>query len=164
MAINKIIRNQMKRYIHIILAAAFALFFSGCSKETAPAVDDGISGEWRLTSWNGTAPGEDFSVYMALSSDGSFTLYQKVYTPTFERLDGTYSADGTIFSGTYSDGEPLSAVYTYGLSQDGITLTMTATGTENDDISIYTRTNIPDEVLSAPVSTKAGDGSHRRFL
>ena len=162
---KQIIRNQMKKYIHIIiLTFASALFFAGCSKETAPEVDNGICGEWRLTSWNGAAPGEDFSVYMELLPDGSFNLYQKVYTSTFDRYSGTYTADGNIFSGSYSDGEPM-ALYSYEMGEDGNTLTLTATGTGESDVCIYTRTGIPDDVRSAENAlTKSGAEKGRRFL
>ena len=87
----------MKKYIYTLLATLPFIFLAGCSKEDAPLpVDKGLAGEWVLTSWNGTAPGEDFGVYMELADNGNFTLYEKVVTPAYVRYSGTYTADGRL--------------------------------------------------------------------
>ena len=158
--------HQMKKYIYTLLATLPFIFLAGCSKEDAPLpVDKGLAGEWVLTSWNDTAPGEDFGVYMELADNGNFTLYEKVVTPAYVRYSGTYTADGSTFSGTYSDGKPLNAVYAYEIDDSGNTLTMTAGGTVEPDVCIYTRTSIPEDVLSAPDATATKAGSEgRRFL
>ena len=98
---KRFILEMMKRYIYILLAAISAFVLYGCSKEEAPLpVDKGLAGEWVLSSWNGTAPGEDFSVYMAIREDGTFDIFEKVVTPVYVRYSGTFTADGTTFSGT----------------------------------------------------------------
>ncbi len=146
---------MMKRYFYILLAAISAFVLYGCSKEEAPLpVDKGLAGEWVLSSWNGTAPGEDFSVYMAIREDGTFDIFEKVVTSVYVRYSGTFTADGTTFSGTYSDGRPLNATYGYELGDDGNSLTMTASGPV-EDVCVYTRTDIPDDVLAA----SAADGT-----
>ena len=160
---KRFILEMMKRYIYILLAAISAFVLYGCSKEEAPLpVDKGLAGEWVLSSWNGTAPGEDFSVYMAIREDGTFDIFEKVVTPVYVRYSGTFTADGTTFSGTYNDGRPLNATYGYELGDDGNSLTMTASGSV-EDLCVYTRTDIPDDVLSASEAggTKSGTDTPR---
>lgn len=53
------------------------------------------------------------------------------------------------FRGRYSDGVAWSTDYTFELSDNGDTLTMTS-ATEGAEVSVYTRTPIPEEVLDAP--------------
>ncbi len=152
---------MMKKYIYCIVAAVSAFFLAGCNKDNPASVDRGIVGEWHLTSWNGTDPAGDFDVYVSFGADGAFDLYQRVETSVYVRYSGSFSAENGTVSGTYSDGEPWSAGYAYEIGADGNTLTLTS----GDDVSIYTRTPVPEDVKTASgASVKSASGGMKRFF
>ena len=62
---------------------------AGCEKDS-PVVKSGLSGEWKLVSWNNTTP-QAFDIYMEFFSDGKFNLYQKLATSTYRHLTFTLS-------------------------------------------------------------------------
>lgn len=162
MAVKNDNMDNMKKYICSLFAAAFVLLLSGCSKDDTPVVDEGVVGEWHLTSWTGTAPAEDFDVYIEFRADGGFDLYQKVETSVFVKYSGSFTAENGSISGSYSDGEPWGTGYAYEVSADGKTLTMTAGA---DEVSVYSKTDIPEEVRAASDAlTKASSYGAERFL
>ncbi len=132
-----------------MFAAAFII--SGCKKEELK-VDTSIVGEWKLTSWSAEKP-EIFEVYINFAADGTFLMYQKVETSFFTTFAGNYSAENGLISGVYSDGIPWSTEYEYSISDDGAKLTL-ASKTELREISVYTRTTIPEEAKK-DLSTRA---------
>ena len=140
----------MKKHIYSLFAAALLVFCAGCSNDDdGPAISDkGVVGEWHLTSWNHETPA-DFDVYVQFGADGKFDLFQKVETSAYVRYSGRFAASDSRLSGRYSDGVAWSTDYTFELSDNGDTLTMTS-ATEGAEVSVYTRTPIPEEVLDAP--------------
>ena len=137
----------MKKHIYSLFAAALLVFCAGCSNDDdGPAISDkGVVGEWHLTSWNHETPA-DFDVYVQFGADGKFDIFQKVETSAYVRYSGRFAASDSRLSGRYSDGVAWSTDYTFELSDNGDTLTMTS-ATEGAEVSVYTRTPIPEEVL-----------------
>ena len=140
----------MKKYIYSLFAAVLFLFSAGCSKDDdgSKNIDSGVVGEWRQTKWSNEAYA-DFDVYVEFLSDGTFNIFQKVETSAYVRYSGRFAASDSRLSGRYSDGVAWSTDYTFELSDNGDTLTMTS-ATEGAEVSVYTRTPIPEEVLDAP--------------
>ena len=87
--------------------AIAALAMTACNKEkggkTPSKATVSIVGEWRSTTFEGAeAP---FDIYVDFNEDGSYEMYQRIYTLNYERYDGTYAVSGNIVSGSYSDGQ-----------------------------------------------------------
>ena len=121
----------------MIMAVAMLLGVAGCEKDS-PVVKSGLSGEWKLVSWNNTTP-QAFDIYMEFFSDGKFNLYQKLATSTYRHLTGTFDSKGDVLTGKYDDGAGFADKYSM---------------TNPASVSVYKRTTIPDEVRNSP-QTKA---------
>lgn len=118
-------------------------------------------GEWHLTTWNGETP-TDFDIYMELKSDGTFNLFQKYQTSAFVCFTGNYSATENLLTGRYNDGVNWGSNYTYEVNGDKLT---TTSETSTAEVSVYTKTTIPDEVRNAPVvRSEATPADFGRFL
>lgn len=147
----------MKKYIYLLFAAA-AMLFVGCSDDDDTAtVDAGVVGEWQLIQWNGDMA-EDFVVYLDLQSDGTFQLYQQVEHSYYDHFTGSFTADGGLLEGRYSDG--ITWAYGFVLSDGGYTLTLT--DQKSNEVSVYTRSTIPAEVRGAQLTRSQTTG--KRFL
>lgn len=155
---------KMKRYIAFIIAAALALpLLFSCKKDSKPDIASGVTGQWHLTSWNGKVP-KGIDVWMELSSDGTFKLWQQTSTSAYSRLDGTFTTEGNVLDGVYSDGTGWSSAYSYSLSDSDTKLTFVSL---NDEAvtSIYTRAEIPESVRTPLFSKASADESDIfRFL
>lgn len=134
------------------LAAAFAL--SGCgdsSKDTpgpGPEGGDGsVIGTWHMVSWSTLAAAD---IYVSFSDEGSFKLYQRLYTPEYVYLDGTYSYNDRTLSGVYSGNIPWGSSYRASFNTDGTRMTLTSTSRE-DDVAVYVKAEIPAEIISGAV-------------
>lgn len=143
----------MKKYLSFLFAATLLVFCGACSDDDEPAINTDIVGEWHLTTWNQSSPA-DFDVYMEFLSDGRFNIYQKVETSLYVKYSGDYIASDSRLSGRYSDGVSWGSDYTYELSDDGNTLTMTS-NTDNAEVSVYTKTPIPGQVRNVKKSRSA---------
>ena len=143
--------------------AIVALAMTACNKEkggkTPNKATVSIVGEWRSTTFEGAeAP---FDIYVDFNEDGSYEMYQRIYTLNYERYDGTYAVSGNIVSGSYSDGQGWKCGYKAELSADGNTLAMRSQ--ENVSVTtVYTKTTIPTEVKDEAAATRATD-SERFF-
>ena len=90
----------MKTIINkILLVAAAVLVFASCTKSEEAAVKK-IAGDWYYETTESDTP---IQVYVSLSKDMTFELYQKIGEGAFRRRTGTYTYDGTIIDGVYSD-------------------------------------------------------------
>ena len=148
----------MKKYIYHLLAATLLVFFVGCSEDDGPTVAPSVVGEWHLTTWNGETP-TDFDIYMELKSDGTFNLFQKYQTSAFVCFTGNYSATENLLTGRYNDGVNWGSNYTYEVNGDKLT---TTSETSTAEVSVYTKTTIPDEVRNAPVVRSEATPERRR--
>ena len=90
----------MKTIINkILLVASAVLVFASCTKSEEAAVKK-IAGDWYYETTESDTP---IQVYVSLSKDMTFELYQKIGEGAFRRRTGTYTYDGTIIDGVYSD-------------------------------------------------------------
>ena len=151
---------MIRFFRHLLLFGV--LLGCSCSDSTEPApiltpatgaTAADLAGEWQLTAWSGDAerPGE---IYLRLTADGAFTLYQDINAHGFRQYDGTFTFDSAsaVIRGTYADNTPWGGVYVVGA--------LTAESMQwqkigSNDISTYTRTEIPDLTLDPSAQTKA---------
>lgn len=155
-------------YLWIVLVALFATTGCGGSSnddpEPAPAAFS-VAGEWKLVSWSTLSTAD---IYASFDDAGAFELYQRLYTPEYRYLHGTYTYVKSVLDGVYSDAVAWGSAYRVSFNADGSQMTLTA---EQDiaDISVFARTTIPEEVRSAKpevaeqAQTKSGDARPRFF-
>lgn len=128
----------------------------GCSEKTGGGSDDPAAGnfdaiekEWKLVSVNGEA--NEFSVYISFDQ-GTFALYQQVYTLDYKFYDGEYKVEGGKLTGEYFEGGAWKCAYTGGVSEDGKTLTLKSDD-KNAITCVYEACTIPEEVMEEALST-----------
>lgn len=114
---------------------------------------DNIEQEWKLVSVNGVP--NDFHVYISFN-DGSFAMYQQVYTLDFLFYDGEYTVSGNTLSGNYFDGSDWKCNYTGGITKDGKTMTLKSAET-NPVTFVYEACTIPEDVKAEATATRAID-------
>lgn len=129
----------MKKLLYILAAA---LLMAACGKETQ--VEQGICGEWHSTSLS--AEGE---IYMSLTEDNKFELYQQIGEGRHRLYRGTYSFENDILTGKYNDGE--NWAYSYQVVLSGNTMILT-TLDESAQVSVFQREAIPAEVKDGSVA------------
>lgn len=154
---------RLFRYVAVCLALAVSL--ASCKKEDKPStVNDGsVTGEWRLVSWSALTSAE---VYLSFKTDNTFDLYQRVYSPGFRHLAGTYSYASDVISGTYSDGLAWGSAYSVSYAGDGTQMIFTSTS-DSGDVAVYEKCTIPEEVISGNLESKSFENSwfdNFRFL
>ena len=103
---------------------------------------DNIEKEWKLVSVNGVA--NEFNVYISFDQ-GTFAMYQQVYTLDYQFYDGEYKVEGGKLTGEYFEGGEWKCAYTGGVSEDGNTLTLKSDET-NSITCVYEACTIPEEV------------------
>ncbi len=144
----------MKKLIYILIALAI---LAGCKKAAAPApepepdpvpVPEKKIAEKAVGEWHCTYEEEQADIYLALTSDGKFELYQKITQGSHRLYRGTWSIDEEkkIISGKYNDGEAWAKDYSIVISEDEKTMNLIAketTGTRNYK---YIRTEIPGDI------------------
>lgn len=128
----------MKKLLYII---ATALLMVACGKETP--VEKGIHGQWKSTSLS--AEGE---IYLSLTEDNKFELYQQIGEGRHRLYRGVYNFENDILSGKYNDGEDWAYSYQVVLADDTMTLT---TLDESAQTTVFQRTTIPAEVQEGSI-------------
>lgn len=165
----------MKKFFNLFMAALVAVSLSSCGGGDDPAPGPGpetpldvtvenLAGEWKLTAWaeNSQFPTEGVTVYVDLNSDKTFELYQvNVNNPGITSYKGTYSLDGSILSGKYSDGEAWAADYVVSELTTG-TMVLAIEGTE--DVSTYTKTEIPSSIKDGATPMAVRSDVEPRYL
>ena len=161
----------MKRIVNIFIAALLVSFATSCEKEAK--VGKGLVAEWKLVEMTGYEASELPEVYIEFTSADEFVIYQKVGdVARFRRYNGTYSVDGSIVSGKYSDKKAWGSDYRASLEADGSVLVMTALEkdkqgnvTGDGEVCKYVKASLSqDEKDAADVITKSGDVELVRFL
>ena len=97
-------------------------------------------GEWHYT---GTESGVGVDVYLGLSQDYTFELYQKIGDGPHYLYKGKYKFDGEVLSGTYNDYTPWA--HEYKVSKSGKSLVLTSVIDESYSLT-YEREAIPESV------------------
>lgn len=148
--------KHLRYYIAAALIAVSAL--TSCRKDNPtsggePARDNPVTGTWHLVSWTGLTSAD---IYISFNESGSFDLYQRLYSPIFEHLTGSWSLSGEILSGAYDDGVTWRTDYKVRINASGDMLTLVATDNAEDKAS-YSKAEIPEEILSGNLSIKSSD-------
>ena len=139
----------MKKTLYILLSVLTATaFFANCAKDPVDSEVAAISAEWELTLWNGAAP-DDFETYLAFAEDNTFAIYQQFERSYYQKYTGTYSIADNLLSGKYKDGSSLGSSYHISYGDNGQTLTMTSV--KGAEVSVYTKTSIPDGIKNNAV-------------
>ena len=107
-----------------------------------------LVGSWHLTEWRGAEP--SFDVYLLISEDGVVTLWQRIESREWELFISVVGFENSIISGQYSDGVAWSTSYSVELGDNTMTWIDTADST---DISVYTRSELPDTLPSTATAT-----------
>ena len=134
----------MKKII-IVLYIVLSGVFSGCTKMKVETAN--VQGEWKLESFYGVEAAGSVAqeVYVDFKSDGSFELFQKLGDAGhFRYFKGSYSLNGTVLSGVYSDGTPWAADYSAKNDADKLRLTSTLSSGAGE--YVYVKTEIPQSV------------------
>lgn len=116
--------------------------------------------QWRIVSFDG-ANTEYFDVYIDFKEDGSFEMYQRLYTLNYELYTGTYNVSNDILTGSYADGENWKCAYKGEVSGEGTNLILHS----QEDVSltsVYAGTIIPESVKAEAAETRGVESE--RFL
>ena len=130
----------MKKIISNILFCAIALFaVAACSDPEADKLNK-VVGEWH---YSGTESGVGIDVYLGLSQDYTFELYQKIGEGPHYLYKGKYKFDGEVLTGTYNDYTPWA--HDYKVSKSGSSLVLTSVVDPSYSVT-YTKEAIPESV------------------
>ena len=114
------------------------------TKEVAlptPMVVSCVVGSWRLAQFCGADAEVD--LYVDFSRDGKFTIYQRMGSPIYSKLVGTYSvniSEETI-SGVYGDGEAWADSYKFSLDSNGNLVLESVNN--SGEVSVYEPAEMP---------------------
>ena len=122
----------------ILLAVAAVLAFASCVKPEEAAVKE-LAGDWYYETIEADTP---MQVYVSFAKDMTFELYQKVGDGAFRRYSGTYTFDGTLLDGVYSDKAPWKEAKTVTIDGDSLT----AVGVKTGETITYVRKLVPATV------------------
>ena len=117
--------------------ALFAV--AACSDAEADKLDK-VVGEWH---YSGTESGVGIDVYLGLSQDYTFELYQKIGEGPHYLYKGKYKFDGEVLSGTYNDYTPWA--HEYKVTKSGSSLVLTSVSDDSYSVT-YTKEAIPESV------------------
>ena len=132
----------MKKYIRLIfiITAVFSIAYA-CEKKPVQPQGPDIVGSWELTDiqYTKSAPIGDQKVEVTLTfqADGSFEMKQMLGQGRVSEYSGTWTLDGDVLSGKYSDDKAWGASYT--VVTDDKTLTMTPVAEEAPETYVYKR-------------------------
>lgn len=137
-----------------MLAVAAVLAFASCVK-SEDAVVKQLAGDWYYETVEADTP---VQVYVSFAKDMTFELYQKVGEGAFRKYSGTYTFDGTLLDGVYSDKAPWKEAKTVTIDGDSLT----AVGVKTGETITYVRKLVPatvryhysDALKSMPVSAE----------
>lgn len=149
----------MEKIVRIISLAIVLLAFLACKKDEDVNID--ITGEWHLESSDKIDIEENgIDVYISFLGNGRFEMYQKISAGRYRYYGGNYTVTGNSVDGTYSDGTPWGGSYVVSFDGDLMVMTsITVSSGEETEVCTYSRSDIPDEVISGSVEFRsAGNG------
>lgn len=157
----------MKKILYIVMAL---MCIASCEKPTptpAPGPEPspepaeklaaGIIGEWHYT-----ADAFDADIYLGLTENHKFELYQKIGDGAYHLYRGSWDIDeeSAVLSGKYNDGQSWGSEYAVAISEDGKTLTLSPKASGTDEKHTYTREDIPSSVSdNCVIAVKSEDYS-----
>lgn len=144
----------MKSLKIVSWAMLLLVALTGCGDKDKPKPGDKniVAGEWSLVQWNDETP--DFHVYVDFKSDGTFEMYQQVWSLAYEYFSGTYTISGDVLTGQYADGSNWACGYRVSVvdgqlimySQEDISIT-----------SVYEMCTIPQEIKAEATTTRSAE-------
>lgn len=145
----------MKNIFRNILTFASAMILAVGCQDSLENIKEEIVGDWHYQTVESEVQ-ED--VWLSISADGTFDLYQKIGGGVYWHSSGEYNlnVEDKILSGVYSDRYPWN--YDYAFKVTSSTLTLTAVQ-EESYVQIYKREAIPAEVKekTLELDTKSSD-------
>lgn len=144
--------RDMKSLKILSLVALLAALLVGCEKEPVAGDNSPIVGEWELVEWNKETP--EFNVYISFDKDGSFEIYQQVWSFDYELFTGSYTVSGDILTGTYADGKKWASGYKFSVADGVLTLY-----SQEDQVveSRYQTCTIPEEIKAEATTTRSSE-------
>lgn len=149
--------NRMKniKLLLIGLIAAFALTACGSSSnddpEPKPSGSGEVTGEWHMISWSSLTAAD---IWLSIDKNGTFNLYQRVYSPQYVHLAGTYALTESTLSGRYSDNVAWGSSYQVSFYENGSQMVLTSTA-NGGDVSVFVKAAIPEEIKNGSLSASA---------
>jgi hypothetical protein len=122
----------------ILFAAAAILALASCVKSEEALVKK-LAGDWYYETVESDVP---VQVYVSFAKDMTFQLFQKVGDGAFRRYIGTYTFDGTLLDGVYSDKTEWKEAKTVTIDGD----VLTAVGVKTGETITYVRKLVPATV------------------
>lgn len=147
---------EARAWIEVGGARVYSQRTAECFYEKSKLQD--IMGEWRLAEWHDSAD-LPFAIYLAITADGKFTLWQQLQSVEWQKFTGTVELNDNVVTGVYSDGQAWSA--SYNVERDGEKMIWTA-ATDASDRSVYVPATIPNELSTMSISSATR--STERFL
>lgn len=156
------LRIDMKNLKIWSLAMMFILALTSCEKTPdvdgpAPIPGDlgAIVDEWALSTWSNAEVA--FNVYIDFNDDGTFSMYQQIYSLDYVLFEGTYSLSGDVLTGKYSDGQAWACGYKVDIAgQSDGSKVMTFWSQDGNNISsVYSNTTIPEDIKAEAAQTRA---------
>lgn len=139
----------MKSFKIFSLAMLMLLALTGCGeKEGGKGVK--VAGEWQLVQWNDATP--EFKVYIDFNADGTFEMYQQVWSFDYELYTGKYVVTGDVMTGTYADGSNWACGYKVNVVDGQLTM---YSQVDQSVTSLYEKCTIPEEIKAEASTTRA---------
>lgn len=139
----------MKSFKIISLAMMLLVALTGCGeKEGGKGVK--VAGEWQLVQWNDATP--EFKVYIDFNADGTFEMYQQVWSFDYELYTGKYVVTGDVMTGTYADGSNWACGYKVNVVDGQLTM---YSQEDQSVTSLYEKCTIPEEIKTEASTTRA---------
>ena len=139
----------MKSFKIFSLAMLMLLALTGCGeKESGKGVK--VAGEWQLVQWNDATP--EFKVYIDFNADGTFEMYQQVWSFDYELYTGKYVVTGDVMTGTYADGSNWACGYKVNVVDGQLTM---YSQEDQSVTSLYEKCTIPEEIKTEASTTRA---------
>ena len=139
----------MKSFKIISLAMMLLVALTGCGeKEGGKGVK--VAGEWQLVQWNDATP--EFKVYIDFNADGTFEMYQQVWSFDYELYTGKYVVTGDVMTGTYADGSNWACGYKVSVVDGQLTM---YSQEDQSVTSLYEKCTIPEEIKTEATTTRA---------
>lgn len=139
-------KDEMKRTIITAILALAILWGCGEDKPVTP-VDPQVSLTEQVTGeWHCSFPEADADIYLDMSEDSSFELYQRIGDGRYRLYRGTWNLDeaSAKLTGKYNDGESWGSGYAVSVSEDGTVMTLVPESGQEEHR--YMSESIPEEV------------------
>ena len=114
--------------------------------------ENSVIGEWALVQWNDATP--EFHVYIDFNTDGTFQMYQQVWSLDYEFFEGTYTLTGDVLTGKYADGTNWACGYRVSVVDDQLIMY------SQEDISVtsvYEKCTISEDIKAEATATRVAE-------